>query len=286
MTRDEETDAAQLTHWEGEPVRVWEALWQVPLFEAWSHLGSTNDRGRELAAAGPLPFATVVAEAQLSGRGRMGRRWHAAGGVGLLMTVLLRVRAAEARRLAPLLVGLAVCRTLEREAGLPALLKWPNDVLVDHRKVAGVLCEGAGGDAVVAGIGLNVRQRPEDFPPELRGRAGSVEMAAGRSLARSVLAGGLLAEMRELLARPPLRLDGALADDLAARDALRGVRVQVEGAGSGVALGIDAEGRLRLQIGQERRSVAAGSVTVLSPANTTPEEPEAEERDGAGRRRR
>ena len=136
-------------------------------------------------------------------------------------------------------------------------------MLLGDRKVAGVLCEGEG-EALVAGIGINVSQSLGDFPEELRGRAVSLEMASGRAVPRSRLAATLIAEMRRLLERPPLRLDGALAEEMARRDALRGRRVAVEGSPPGRALGIDAQGRLELEVGPgDVRKLVAGTVTLL-----------------------
>jgi BirA family biotin operon repressor/biotin-[acetyl-CoA-carboxylase] ligase len=255
-----------LTHWEGEPVRVWEELWEIPRLEVWDRIGSTNDRLRELAAGGAAPLTTVIAEEQTAGRGRGGRRWDSPSGQGLWMSALLLPAAAEARRLAPLLVGLAACRALERVTeGVPVRLKWPNDVLLDTRKAAGVLCEAAADGGVVAGVGINVRQRLGDFPPELRDRAVSVEMATGHPVARSALAGAVLSEVRALLARAPLRLEGAVAEEVARRDALSGRSVRVEGGPAGVARGIDALGRLQIEVAPGvLRAVVAGTVSVFS----------------------
>lgn len=256
-----------LTHWEAEPIHVWEALWEVPAFEAWETIGSTNDRARVLAAAAAPPFSVVIAEKQTRGRGRGGRRWDSPAGLGLWMSVLLRPAASEALRLAPLLVGLAACRAVELVArGLSASLKWPNDVLLGGRKVAGVLCEVAGEEALVAGVGFNVKQRLGDFPAELRERAVSLEMAAGRAVSRGQLAGALLREMRQLLARPPLRLQGPVASEIARRDALVGAVVQVEGGVCGTARGIDASGRLLVEaLPGSLMAVSAGSVSVVAP---------------------
>jgi BirA family biotin operon repressor/biotin-[acetyl-CoA-carboxylase] ligase len=265
---DPTREGEPLTHWEGEPIRVWESLWEVPRFEAWDRIGSTNDRLRELSAEGAAPFSVVIAELQTAGRGRAGRRWDSPAGQGLWMSVLLRPAAAEAARLAPILVGLAACRAFERVApALSARLKWPNDVLLGDRKAAGVLCEGASDGSVIAGVGVNVRQRLADFPGELRGRAVSLEMVTGRALARGELAGALVREARTLLARAPLRLDGSLAEEVARRDALVGSAVRIEGGPRGVARGIDAAGRLRVEVSPGQvQPVVAGTLTVLAPA--------------------
>lgn len=262
-------DGTGLSHWEGEPLGVWEALWEVPRFEAWDRLGSTNDRVRTLAAAGAPAFTVVVADEQTAGRGRSGRTWASAPGLGLWMSLLVRLPAAEARLLAPVLVGIAVCRAVEGAVpGLEPTIKWPNDVLLGERKVCGILCEAVTGrrDAVVAGVGLNVGHRPSDFPGEVRATAVSLSMAAGRELSRSVLAGHVVREVRRLLSRPTLRLEGEVAAELERRDALRGREVQVHGDGPrGVAAGIDPAGALRLETapGHVVR-VFAGSVRAVS----------------------
>lgn len=255
----------RLTHWEGEPVRVLESAWGVPHLEAWRSVGSTNDRVRELAAEGASPFAVVTADEQTRGRGRVGRRWESPMGAGLWMSVLLRPPAEDAARLTPLLVGLAVCRAVERVlTGLSASLKWPNDVLLGDRKVAGVLCEALPGRGVVAGLGVNVRQRLSDFPPELRSRAVSLGMAYGSPVSRIALAGEVVRAMQELLSRPPLRLDDRLLDELRARDALLGKEIRIGDDVQGVARGVDAAGRLLVEEGGSLRAVAAGSVTIVS----------------------
>lgn len=256
-----------LSHWEGEPLRVWEALWGVPSFEAWSAVNSTNDRLRELARKGARPFTVVTAEEQTAGRGRGGRAWHSPPGKGLWISVLLGPGASEPRTLTPLLVGLVVARAVEGEieGDSPVGIKWPNDVMVRGRKVAGVLCESLGESGVVAGVGVNVRQREDDFPPRLRGRATSLESVSGAEVSRAGLAGRIVRGIRELLARPPDRVDGELMRELQARDVLNGREVEVQtgvsGRLEGVAAGIGVTGHLRLRtLEGEVRPVMAGTV--------------------------
>lgn len=201
---------------------------------------STNERARSLAAAGAPHGALVTAGAQTAGRGRQGRRWEAEAGSALLCSVVLR-RAVD---LLPLRGGLAVADL----AGAEAQVKWPNDVLVGGRKVAGVLVEARPQDGwAVLGIGVNLAAAPR----ALRERAG----ALGRS--------DLEAALGELLAALARRLDEPAAATLAAlreRDALLGVPVEWAD-GSGVGEGIDDSGGLRVRLaGGEHVVLAAGEV--------------------------
>ena len=128
---------------------------------------STNARARELATAGAPHGTLVTAGEQTAGRGRQGRVWSAPPGRALLMSLVLR----EWPRLLPLAAALAVAEV----AGEATTIKWPNDVLLDGRKVAGILVEGRSQEGwMVLGIGLNVALRPDDFPPELRDTAATL----------------------------------------------------------------------------------------------------------------
>jgi len=253
---------ALLTHWEGEPVGVWERLWEVPRLEAHDVLGSTNDRACELVRSGAPPFTVVVAARQTAGRGRGGARWHSPPGAGLWISVLLPGAGPVPPHL-PLLVGLAAARAVETVcAELDVGIKWPNDVEVGGRKVGGVLCEHADG-CVVAGVGLNVRQRPEDFPAELTGRAVSLETAAGRPVSMGAMASALLAELRRGFEAPLGPLPQELREELAARDVLRDRPVVSQQAGAGVARGIDEDGALLVERPDGARvRVLAGSVRI------------------------
>lgn len=263
-----------LTHWHGEPVAVWEGLLEVPRFEAWGAVGSTNDRVAELAREGAPPFTTVVADAQRSGRGRGGRSWASPPGKGLWMSVLLPASPGEARLLVPLVVGLAVARSIEALCpSIRARVKWPNDVVLvpegaraHPRKVCGILCEGVGTD-VVAGIGVNVAQLPSDFDPEIRSRAVSLAMAVGEAPPHGRLAREILGQLRSALARPTFRLEGAFAGELRSRDALLGRRVRVTGGPEGIARGVDHTGALLVEVGVgDLRRVMAGSVHLADEA--------------------
>jgi len=192
-------------------------------------IDSTNARARELAERGAPHGTLVSATEQTAGRGRQGRNWVGPAGRALLFTLILR----EVPRLLPLAAGVAVAE----EVGARARLKWPNDVLLDERKVAGILVEARpqSGWAVV-GVGLNVAVREADLPAELRGRAGGLGRAPADvepTLAR------LLERLERWLGAP----EEAVLTAVAERDALRGRRVRWQG-GEGVAAGVDADGRL------------------------------------------
>jgi BirA family biotin operon repressor/biotin-[acetyl-CoA-carboxylase] ligase len=215
----------------------------APLGQPRVHLrvtDSTNARARELAARG-APHGTVVSAAeQTAGRGRQGRVWSAPAGRALLCSVIVR----SPPRLLPLASGLAVAESCDRLApdGARAQLKWPNDVLIDGRKVAGILVEGRPQDEwALVGIGLNVAVGLEQLPLELRERAGTLGL--GPEAVEPALA-----ELLQALARW-LSLDAQprIPDAFRARDALRDRRV-AWGSSTGLAEGIDPDGRLLVRL--------------------------------------
>ena len=190
---------------------------------------STNQRARELAVAGAPHGTLVTAAEQSAGRGRQGRSWSAPPGRALLMSLLLREWPAHL----PLAAAVAVAETV----GEVAAIKWPNDVVLFGRKVAGILAEGRPQQGwMILGIGLNVAVRREDFPPELQ------ETAATMGLAPSAVEPTLT----RVLDRLGRWLDAPAAATVAAvraRDALAGREVRYAN-GSGRARGIDDRGRL------------------------------------------
>jgi BirA family biotin operon repressor/biotin-[acetyl-CoA-carboxylase] ligase len=210
---------------------------------------STNDRARELAQAGAPHGTLVTAGEQSAGRGRQGRTWSAPAGSALLMSLVLRDPPA----LLPLAAAVAVAEV----AGPAAGVKWPNDVLLDGRKVAGILAESRPQDGwAVLGIGLNVAVRVQDLPPELHGTAGTLGLAPTEL--EPTLARLLDALERALALGAP-----ALLDAYRARDALRG-RAISWADGSGRAVGIDADGRLIVELARGGRSaLSAGEVHLL-----------------------
>jgi BirA family biotin operon repressor/biotin-[acetyl-CoA-carboxylase] ligase len=222
---------------------------------------STNERARELAMAGAPGGTMVTAAEQSAGRGRHGRRWSAPAGKALLCSVIMR--PLEARHaLLPLGVPLAIAGAIESIAPVECAVKWPNDVWIDERKVAGVLIEGRPQDGwAVIGIGINVSIDPSEFPADLRWPATSVDH--GADVERLLAA--LCDRLGEWVEAEPERL---LAE-FAARDVLRGRRIGWVGGGdggdgSGVADGLDDRGNLLVRKSDgERISLGSGEVQVL-----------------------
>ena len=218
---------------------------------------STNLRARELAAAGAPHGMLVTAGEQLAGRGRQGRGWVASAGRSLLMSLVLR----DPGRLLALAAGAAVAEVAEAVAvgGAPARVKWPNDVQLEGRKVAGILVEARPQDHwAVLGIGLNVAVVLDELPPSLRETAATL----GREPAdiEPVLA-RLLDALAGWLAAPA----DAVLEAVRARDALRGRPVRWY-QGAGCAAGIDDRGRLVVDTGSGIVRLEAGEVHLSTGA--------------------
>ena len=209
------------------------------------HIDSTNARARELASRGAPHGTTVTASEQSAGRGRQGRTWVAPAGRALLLSVVIR----DPPRLLPLAAGVATAEVV----GPQARLKWPNDVVLGGRKVAGILIEGRPQELwAVLGIGLNVALRTEDFPVELRRSAGGMGLepdAIEPTLER------LLDSLRHWIEADP----SDILDGVRARDALLGLSVRW-GGGQGEAAGVDSDGRLIVETGGGRVTLEAGEV--------------------------
>lgn len=206
---------------------------------------STNARGRELAAAGAPHGTVVTAWEQSVGRGRQGRSWVAPAGRALLCSVVVR----DPPRLLPLAAGVAVAEVTGRDAQV----KWPNDVLVAGRKVAGILVEGRPQERwAVIGIGVNVAVRADDLPAELRSAAGTLGLAAAAVEPTLVR---LLAALERWISADA----AAVLDAVRSRDALRGRQVRWKG-GEGEAAGIDDTGRLLISVDDRVVALDAGEV--------------------------
>jgi BirA family biotin operon repressor/biotin-[acetyl-CoA-carboxylase] ligase len=222
---------------------------------------STNAEALRLAAAGEPSGTVVVADAQNAGRGRLGRSWWAEPGGSLLASWLIRPELAADRWPALTLVaGLAAARALIASAGIEVRLKWPNDLLIQGRKLGGLLAEADGRGALVVGLGVNVRQT--EFPDEIAGIATSVVAAGGRLVERSWVLAATLSSFGARMHDPEAALDEyrGLCDTLG-----REVRVERVGAEpvEGIAHDVAPNGALIVEAESGRVSVSVGDVQHL-----------------------
>jgi BirA family biotin operon repressor/biotin-[acetyl-CoA-carboxylase] ligase len=213
----------------------------------------------QLLLEGAPEGAVAVCDEQTSGRGRLGRAWQAPAGTSILCSVVLRPPAERRLPELSLVGGMAVADTVEGTLGLAAQIRWPNDVMVNRRKVAGVLAETSDG-VVVLGIGVNVNQTRDELPADERRPAASLRTIDGVERDRAPVLAALLERLEERYdAWREAGLD-AVYDFLGARDFLRGRRVSVDGT-EGYAVGIDRQGRLEVDTSEGRRVVESGDVS-------------------------
>ncbi len=243
--------------------------WPVQLHLA-EVTGSTNDDAKHAATEGAPEGSVFLAQEQTRGRGRRDHSWSATRGAALLVSVLLRPRI-EAQRLPPLslIAGLALREALVT-LGAPAArlrIKWPNDILLDGKKLAGVLVEatllGSWPSAVIVGVGLNVDK--DAFPPELAHVATSLETMGLAGIKREELLVQLLVALGSRVEDYSRRGLLPYLDELRACDAARGRSVLVDGA-HGIAEGIDPEGALMVRL-TTGRTVRALHVEFLDPSS-------------------
>ena len=230
-------------------------LSSLPLsaFRYFYTIGSTNDEALAWASQGAPDFSLVIANEQTSGRGRMDRKWFTPPDAALAMSLILRPTAVEHAHLSRMtgLLALSLAESL-LQLGLAPQIKWPNDVLLSGRKVAGILVEsswmGESLDAMILGMGVNVLKAAVPPADQLLFPATSIETELGRPIERGDLLKEILA--RALKWHPKLGTDAFLKawDEYLA---FRGQQVQVEGRSEGPikgkVLGLESDGSLRLQ---------------------------------------
>lgn len=223
--------------------------------------GSTNDVALGLGVEG----AVVIADEQTAGRGRRGHTWFSPPGSGLYVSVVLTPdRAADRQRATSLLTlaaGIGIAEGLQAATGLRAELKWPNDIYAGPRKLAGILSE-AHGEVVVTGYGINLASSV--YPPELAGRATSLETELGRAIDRALVLVETLAALAvrydDLLAG---RFDAILDGWRARAPSASGTAVEwmtADGVRSGTTDGIDADGALRVRTAAGVERITGGEV--------------------------
>jgi len=239
-------------------------------FRYFEQTDSTNRQARQLGQAKTPAPCLVVAEGQSAGRGRLGRRWESPPGQGLYFSLLLQPQIpAERAPLLTLATGLAIKRALENFGVKDLVVKWPNDIVIQGKKVGGVLSEmetsGSQMLFVILGVGLNISQKKSDFPPELQETAASLEQLYPGDWHRSEVLEKILGELFQEIEN----LEADKVDELLKRwegeSGFLGKKIKVEKSGQqlqGMVQGLDPEGHLLLE-------TAPGKIVTLIAEDTT-----------------
>jgi BirA family biotin operon repressor/biotin-[acetyl-CoA-carboxylase] ligase len=228
-------------------------------------VGSTNDVALALAETGAPEGTTVIAGMQTAGRGRRGRGWFSPPGAGLYVSLVLRP-PNEVQSTTTLMAGVALAEGVRASTGLAAAIKWPNDLLVDGRKLAGILAEGPGSGAsavVILGFGINMTRAA--YPSSIAARATSIEHELGRVPDRGVVLAESLASLSAWYARlVDGRFDAILSRWRELSPSSRGAAVEwltPSGPVRGTTAGIDDRGALLVDVGSRRETIVGGEVT-------------------------
>ncbi|MCM3040114.1 biotin--[acetyl-CoA-carboxylase] ligase [Paenibacillus motobuensis] len=223
---------------------------------------TTQDEVRALAEQGAAEGTLVIAEEQTVGRGRQGRKWYSPSGKGIWMSMLLKPRQpiAFAAQLT-LLTAVGVCRALRKVSGVDVGIKWPNDLLIEGRKLCGILVESISEDELlkycIVGIGIDVNQQLEDIPEEIRSVATSLRIESDSKQDRTLLIAEILYELEQLYNLYNEEGFAPIGHLWEALSVTIGRQVQIrtpQGETSGYATGLDPSGALLItdQHGKER----------------------------------
>ena len=235
---------------------------------------STNDVAARLAESGAEEGTAVVAEMQTAGRGRYGRAWFSPPGAGLYVSIVVRPDAGISNEENPaalltLASGVAIAEAVRAVTGLPAHIKWPNDVLIGGRKLAGILAESAvqGGRLQFIVVGFGVNLQPAAYPPELASRVTSIEAETSRPADRALMLAEIIAALGERYADLRAgRFDAILSAWRQLASSLPGAHVEWDspaGLVRGRAEDIDRHGALLVRVGETVVRVVAGELRWL-----------------------
>jgi BirA family biotin operon repressor/biotin-[acetyl-CoA-carboxylase] ligase len=233
-------------------------------------VSSTNSVAHRYAAKNAQEGTVIVAGRQTAGRGRLGRSWISPPKVGIYLSIILRPTVAPAQ--APglsLVAALSVAEAIRHYPGLSAMIKWPNDVLVNGKKTAGVLTElSAELDRInylIMGVGINVNHEPNDFPPELSEKATSLQIEQGHSIDRVRLVQGVLLQLEEHYLQ---FLKNGLKDQrkaIKAYSSILGRQITIRHDSKiqvGTAIDIDVDGALIVTVGKRSLKLLSGEVSL------------------------
>ncbi|MDP8214066.1 MAG: biotin--[acetyl-CoA-carboxylase] ligase [Candidatus Euphemobacter frigidus] len=242
-------------------------------------IDSTNDFAKKIAGRGGPEGTLVVSEEQTAGRGRMGRSWISPPGTGIWMSLLLRPPFLPSQ--APLITSLAavaVAGSIRRVTGLPAGIKWPNDIIINDKKVGGILIELSAGERfvkyLIVGIGINVNT--EDFPEEIREHATSLRISSGRKISRMEILISVLRELERLYSAALLSFDfKPILETYRSWSATIGRRITATRSGrefSALALDITPNGGLLIEKDTGGiEEIISGEVQLIRPAESVSE---------------
>jgi len=216
---------------------------------------STMIDAAELAVRGEPHGTVVVAEEQTGGIGRHGHSWHSPG-AGLYMSIILRLAVApDALPILTMALGLAVQRAIDDFAGVACDIRWPNDVMLNEKKLVGIMIQAADRGAMVAGIGVNVNQT--SFPDDIREIATSLRIETGAEFSKDALLGRILAESLRYTRLSKAEILRHFAEH---STYVRGKAVEVEGRIRGVTAGLDNDGFLLVATDTGIERIIAGGV--------------------------
>lgn len=232
-------------------------------------IDSTNNCAKAVAGCGAEEGTVVIAEKQTAGRGRLGRLWQANPNENLTFSIVLRPKlSAEAVNLIPLYVAVGVARAVERVTRISVDCKWPNDLLVNGKKFAGILIEGSFKqntvESVIVGIGINVNQ--QSFPPDLQNKATSLRLETNKKIDRRALLSETLASLEELYKTINSNEIQSIIALWLSRSTMINKPISVSQQGnviSGIVKGLSKEGALVLQSNGTEKKLFAGDVTIV-----------------------
>ncbi|MCR4441189.1 MAG: biotin--[acetyl-CoA-carboxylase] ligase [Peptococcaceae bacterium] len=234
-------------------------------------VSSTNDLAKAMAAQGSPEGTLVVADKQTKGKGRMGRSWESPSGKGLYFSLVLKpkIKPVHAPQLT-LVAAVAVCRAIRGLTKLPVTIKWPNDILLEDKKVCGILTEMSSEidqiNYIVLGIGVNVNQGKDDFPENLRDKAISLAAAAGCLFRRVALLLEIVKELRTVYRLYQREGFAVIVESWIKMNSTLGREVFVSSHGEqycGTAEGIDEQGRLLVRKGDGTlETLVAGDISL------------------------
>lgn len=237
---------------------------------AYKSIGSTNNTARRLAESGSPDGTVIISERQTKGRGRLGRSWYSPSGKGLYFSIVLRPEISVAKMPAlSLVAALSICRAVEKATGLAPKVKWPNDCLIGDKKIAGILVDvSAELDSVsyaVLGVGININADKKDFPANLRKTASSLAVEADRKFHRVEILQSFLYEFEKSynnFCRYGLRFIGP---ELVKKSSVINKEIGFKLGKkkfTGIALGYDENGGLRVKLKDGVTTLRAGEITL------------------------